>query len=63
MFPQQLIYVCFYLVDIMNVITYPMSILLQNLFLYISIYSSTPVSFYFYLYLDIFIFTPLSSSK
>lgn len=63
MFPQQLIYVYFYLVDIVNVITYPISILLQNLFLHISIYSSTPVSFYFYLYLDIFIFTPLSSSK
>ena len=55
MFPQQLIYVYFYLVDIVNVITYPISILLQNLFLHISIYSSTPVSFYFYLYLDIFI--------
>lgn len=56
MFPQQLIYVYFYLVDIMNVITYPMSLLVQNLFLYISIYRSAPVSLYFYLYLDIFIY-------
>lgn len=55
MFPQELIYVYFYLIDIMNVITYPMSLLLQNIFLHISIYSSIPVSFYLYLYLDVFI--------